>query len=67
MKPKKASFKYQIKRSLNRKSLIVKYLNKFLLKNSPNICIFLIIALFRVYLYHFTDNHHLGFEAGILY
>ena len=29
--------------------------------------IFLIIALFRVYLYHFTDNHHLGFEAGILY
>lgn len=29
--------------------------------------IFLIIALFRIYLYHFTDNHHLGFEAGILY
>nr|WHN64132.1 cytochrome c oxidase subunit 3 [Leptographium sp.] len=29
--------------------------------------IFLSIALWRIYAYHLTDNHHLGFEAGILY
>ncbi len=29
--------------------------------------IFLTVALWRIYSYHFTDNHHLGFEAGILY
>jgi len=29
--------------------------------------IFLAIALWRIYAYHLTDNHHLGFEGGILY
>jgi cytochrome c oxidase subunit 3 len=29
--------------------------------------IFLIVALWRMFAYHLTDNHHLGFEAGILY
>ncbi len=29
--------------------------------------IFLAVALWRIYAYHLTDNHHLGFEAGILY
>lgn len=29
--------------------------------------IFLIIALWRIYAYHLTDNHHVGFESGILY
>nr|YP_010963383.1 cytochrome c oxidase subunit 3 [Harringtonia lauricola]WNK75972.1 cytochrome c oxidase subunit 3 [Harringtonia lauricola] len=29
--------------------------------------IFLAIALWRIYAYHLTDQHHLGFEAGILY
>ncbi len=29
--------------------------------------IFLAIALWRIYAYHLTDNHHVGFEAGILY
>jgi cytochrome c oxidase subunit 3 len=29
--------------------------------------IFLSIALWRIYAYHVTDNHHVGFEAGILY
>lgn len=29
--------------------------------------IFLSVALWRIYAYHFTDNHHLGLEAGILY
>jgi cytochrome c oxidase subunit 3 len=29
--------------------------------------IFLGVALWRIYAYHVTDNHHLGFEAGILY
>nr|YP_010963397.1 cytochrome c oxidase subunit 3 [Raffaelea arxii]WNK75986.1 cytochrome c oxidase subunit 3 [Raffaelea arxii] len=29
--------------------------------------IFLVIALWRIYDYHLTDTHHLGFEAGILY
>ncbi len=29
--------------------------------------IFLSVALWRIYAYHLTDNHHLGLEAGILY
>jgi len=29
--------------------------------------IFLLVGLLRALLYHFTDNHHLGLEAGILY
>jgi cytochrome c oxidase subunit 3 len=29
--------------------------------------IFLGVALWRIYAYHLTDNHHLGFEGGILY
>ena len=29
--------------------------------------IFLAVGFARLYLYHLTDNHHLGFEAGILY
>src|ERR1700744_1144725 len=29
--------------------------------------IFLLVGLIRVLLYHLTDNHHLGLEAGILY
>jgi len=29
--------------------------------------IFLSVALWRILDYHLTDNHHLGFEAGILY
>lgn len=28
---------------------------------------FLGVALWRIYAYHLTDNHHLGFEGGILY
>lgn len=29
--------------------------------------IFLCVALWRIFDYHFTDNHHVGFEGGILY
>ncbi len=29
--------------------------------------IFLGVALWRIYAYHLTDHHHLGYEAGILY
>jgi cytochrome c oxidase subunit 3 len=29
--------------------------------------LFLSVALWRIYEYHMTDNHHLGFESGILY
>lgn len=29
--------------------------------------IFLSVALWRAYAYHLTNNHHLGFEGGILY
>ena len=29
--------------------------------------IFLAVGLWRIYEYHLTDNHHLGFEGGILY
>jgi len=29
--------------------------------------IFLSVALWRIYAYHLTDNHHVGFESGILY
>lgn len=29
--------------------------------------IFLGVALWRIFAYHLTDNHHLGFEGGILY
>jgi cytochrome c oxidase subunit 3 len=29
--------------------------------------IFLTIAFWRIYAYHLTNNHHVGFEAGILY
>lgn len=29
--------------------------------------IFLGVALWRIYAYHLTDNHHVGFEGGILY
>ena len=29
--------------------------------------IFLAVALWRMFAYHLTDNHHLGFESGILY
>jgi cytochrome c oxidase subunit 3 len=29
--------------------------------------IFLSVALWRIYSYHLTDHHHLGYEAGILY
>jgi cytochrome c oxidase subunit 3 len=29
--------------------------------------IFLAVALWRIYAYQLTDNHHLGFEGGILY
>jgi cytochrome c oxidase subunit 3 len=29
--------------------------------------IFLGVALYRIYAYHLTDHHHLGYEAGILY
>lgn len=29
--------------------------------------IFLAVALWRIYAYHLTDNHHVGFESGILY
>ena len=29
--------------------------------------IFLGVALWRIYSYHLTDHHHLGYEAGILY
>ncbi len=29
--------------------------------------IFLGVALWRIYAYHLTDNHHLAFEGGILY
>jgi hypothetical protein len=24
------------------------------------------VALWRIYSYHLTDHHHLGYEAGIL-
>ena len=29
--------------------------------------LFLGVALWRILDYHMTDNHHLGFESGILY
>jgi cytochrome c oxidase subunit 3 len=29
--------------------------------------IFLSVAFWRIFAYHLTDNHHLGFEGGILY
>jgi len=29
--------------------------------------IFIGVGLWRIYAYHLTDNHHLGFEGGILY
>jgi len=29
--------------------------------------IFLLVALWRTLAYHYTENHHLGLEAGILY
>jgi cytochrome c oxidase subunit 3 len=29
--------------------------------------IFLLVGLWRILAYHLTENHHLGFEAGILY
>ncbi len=29
--------------------------------------IFLSVALWRIYKYHLTNNHHIGFEGGILY
>jgi cytochrome c oxidase subunit 3 len=29
--------------------------------------IFLAVAFWRIFAYHLTDNHHLGFEGGILY
>ena len=29
--------------------------------------IFLSVALWRIFAYHLTDHHHLGYEAGILY
>ena len=29
--------------------------------------IFLSVALWRIFAYHLTDNHHVGFESGILY
>ena len=29
--------------------------------------LFLLVALWRIYAYQLTDNHHLGFEGGILY
>jgi len=29
--------------------------------------IFLLVALWRIIAYHLTNNHHIGFEAGILY
>ena len=29
--------------------------------------VFLAVGLWRILAYHLTDNHHLGFEAGILY
>lgn len=29
--------------------------------------IFLAVGLWRIYAYHLTDHHHLGFESGILY
>jgi len=29
--------------------------------------IFLAVALWRIFAYHLTDNHHVGFEGGILY
>jgi cytochrome c oxidase subunit 3 len=29
--------------------------------------IFLSVALWRIYAYHLTDHHHLGYEGGILY
>ncbi len=29
--------------------------------------IFLSVGLWRIFAYHLTDHHHLGFEAGILY
>jgi len=29
--------------------------------------IFLLVALWRIFAYHLTNNHHIGFEAGILY
>jgi cytochrome c oxidase subunit 3 len=29
--------------------------------------LFLSVALWRIFAYHLTDNHHLGFEGGILY
>lgn len=29
--------------------------------------IFLSVGFWRIFAYHLTDNHHLGFEAGILY
>lgn len=29
--------------------------------------LFLGVGLWRIYAYHLTDNHHLGFEGGILY
>jgi cytochrome c oxidase subunit 3 len=29
--------------------------------------IFLGVGLWRIYLYHLTDHHHIGFEGGILY
>ena len=29
--------------------------------------LFLGVALWRIFAYHLTDNHHLGFEGGILY
>jgi cytochrome c oxidase subunit 3 len=29
--------------------------------------LFLLVGLFRVLVYHFSENHHLGLEASILY
>lgn len=29
--------------------------------------IFLLVGIWRAFAYHLTENHHLGFEAGILY
>lgn len=29
--------------------------------------IFIAVAFWRIFVYHYTDNHHLGFEGGILY
>jgi group II intron reverse transcriptase/maturase len=47
--------------------LRIKSVNKFFFVHVIIGTIFLSVALWRVFDYHLTDNHHVGLEGGILY